>query len=119
MPSYPNTAQNPEIEPAESSTIDLVIEAAHRQVSISGRQVALRDTEFRILRLLAREPNRIFTRTEILDGINLGDYAVGERAVDVQIVSLRKKLGSAASRIETVRGQGYRFRGLPPASSTS
>ena len=59
------------------------------------------------------------TRAEILEGINVGDYAVSERAVDVQIVSLRKKLGSAASRIETVRGQGYRFRGLPPTSSTS
>ena len=96
-----------------------MIDAANQQVLIAGQPVVLRVTEFRVLQLLANAPNRTFTRAEILEGINVGDYAVSERAVDVQIVSLRKKLGSAASRIETVRGQGYRFRGLPPTSSTS
>ena len=95
------------------------MDAGNQQVLIAGQQVVLRVTEFRVLQLLASAPNRVFTRAEILEGINVGDYAVSERAVDVQIVSLRKKLRSVASRIETVYGQGYRFRGLPPTSSTS
>jgi DNA-binding response OmpR family regulator len=78
--------------------------------------IALRETEFRVLQLLANSPNRIFSRSEILDGINAGVCAVGERAVDVQIVFLRKTLGPAAGRIETVRGRGYRFRGPQAAN---
>ena len=96
--------------------VSFVMDAGNRRVLIVGQPVVLRLTEFRVLQLLANAPNRIFSRAEILEGINVGDYAVSERAVDVQIVSLRKKLGSAASRIETVRGKGYRFRGLPPTS---
>ncbi len=96
-----------------------MFDTGNRRVLIAGQPVVLRVTEFRVLQLLANAPNRIFTRAEILEGINVGDYAVSERAVDVQIVSLRKKLGSAASYIETVRGQGYRFRGPLPTSFTS
>jgi two-component system phosphate regulon response regulator PhoB len=95
----------------ETPDVPFAIDVAHSQVLIAGRPVTLRATEFRILQLLASAPNRTFTRIEILDGINVGDYAIGERAVDVQIVSLRKKLGPAANRIETVYGQGYRRRG--------
>lgn len=106
------TAPNRELDAKNRVEAEISL-ASHATCTVAlpdGRQVALRGTEFRILQLLAREPNRIFSRTEILDGINVGDYAVGERAVDVQIVSLRKKLGPAASRIETVRGHGYRLR---------
>ena len=103
-------------ERKEGQEVAFVIDAVRQRVLIAGQPVVLRATEFRILQLLAAAPNRTFTRMEILEGINVGDYAVSERAVDVQVVSLRKKLGSAASRIETVRGLGYRFTGLPPAS---
>ena len=112
-------APNPDVEQAERREVSFVMDAGNQQVVLAGQPVVLRVTEFRVLQLLANAPNRIFTRAEILEGINVGDYAVSERAVDVQIVSLRRKLGSAASRIETVRGQGYRFRDPPPSSSTS
>ena len=46
----------------------------------------------------------------IVDAVRGEDYAVTERAVDVQIVGLRKKLGSCGDYIETVRGVGYRFK---------
>jgi len=95
----------------ETPDVPFAIDGAHGQVLIAGRPVSLRATEFRILQLLAGAPNRVFARTEILEGINVRDYAVGERAVDVQIVGLRKKLGPAAKLIETVYGQGYRLRG--------
>jgi len=45
-----------------------------------------------------------------LDGVHGDNYAITDRAVDVQIVGLRRKLGSAGSSIETVRGVGYRFK---------
>jgi two-component system phosphate regulon response regulator PhoB len=57
-----------------------------------------------------RRPGWVFSRQQIVDGVRGANYAVTERAVDVQVVSLRRKLGSAADAIETVRGVGYRFR---------
>ena len=55
-------------------------------------------------------PGWVFTRTQIVDAIHGESYAVTDRAGDVQIVGLRKKLGSCGEYIETVRGIGYRFR---------
>lgn len=66
-------------------------------------------TEFGFLNYLVRRPGWVFTRTQIVDAIRGEDYAVTDRSVDVQIAGLRKKLGSAAKYIETVRGVGYRF----------
>ncbi|HPO91052.1 MAG TPA: winged helix-turn-helix domain-containing protein, partial [Victivallales bacterium] len=51
-----------------------------------------------------------FTRNQIVQAIKGNGYPVTERAVDVQIVGLRKKLGDAGEMIETIRGVGYRFR---------
>lgn len=86
------------------------------QVHVAGQVLVLKPTELRILRLLVGTPGRVFSRQEILEGINDQDFAVTDRAVDVQIAILRKKLGSAAHLIQTVRGQGYRF--VNPAPST-
>ena len=52
----------------------------------------------------------MFSRQQILDGVHGDNYAITDRAVDVQIVGLRKKLGDAGKYIETVRGVGYRFK---------
>lgn len=52
----------------------------------------------------------MFGRSQIVAGVHGHNYAVSDRAVDVQIVMLRKKLGLAAKYIETVRGVGYRFK---------
>ena len=52
----------------------------------------------------------VFTREQILDHLYGPKHAVSDRAVDVQIVGLRRKLGPAGKYIETVRGVGYRFR---------
>ena len=99
-----------EPEAVNAPEIPFEIDLVHGRVSVAGQPLVLRSTELRILLLLAKTPNQVFSRTEILEGINLGDYAVGERAVDVQIVSLRKKLGPVAHLVETVRRQGYRLR---------
>ena len=88
----------------------LVIDRDRQLAWADDQPLALLPTEFRILQLLASTPGRTFSRQEILDGINDQDYAVTERAVDVQITHLRKKLGPLAHWIETVRGQGYCFQ---------
>jgi two-component system phosphate regulon response regulator PhoB len=60
--------------------------------------------------MLARRPGWVFTRTQIVNEVHGDDYPVSERSVDVQMVNLRKKLGSAGTYVETVRGIGYRFK---------
>jgi len=89
---------------------DLVIDPNRREVLVKNKAVELTFTEFNILHILAKRPGFVFTRYQIVDALHGSDYIVTERAVDVQIVSLRKKLGACGSYIETVRGVGYRFR---------
>jgi two-component system alkaline phosphatase synthesis response regulator PhoP len=89
---------------------DFVIHPGRREVLVKGKPVQLTFTEFGILNFLARRPGWVFTRSQIVDAVRGDEYFVTDRAVDVQIVGLRKKLGSAARYIETVRGVGYRFK---------
>jgi two-component system phosphate regulon response regulator PhoB len=89
---------------------DLTIHPGRREVLVKGKPVVLTFTEFGIVNFLARRPGWVFTRSQIVDAVKGDEYFVTDRAVDVQIVGLRKKLGSAARVIETVRGVGYRFK---------
>lgn len=89
---------------------DLVIHPGRREVLYKGKPIELTFTEFGILYTLARRPGWVFTRQQIVDAVKGEDYPVTDRAVDVQIVGLRRKLGPAAELIETVRGVGYRFK---------
>jgi two-component system phosphate regulon response regulator PhoB len=99
--------------PTEESCIkihELVITPGRHEVLHKGKSVDLTFTEFGVLHLLARRPGWVFTRNQILDAARGHDALATDRAVDVQIVGLRKKLGSAGKYIETVRGVGYRFK---------
>ena len=89
---------------------DVAIHPGRREVKINGEPVELTHTEFRLLHLLASRPGWVFTRNQIVEGVRGADYPVTERAVDVQVVGLRKKLGAAGKYVETVRGVGYRFK---------
>ncbi|HRI87807.1 MAG TPA: response regulator transcription factor [Candidatus Hydrogenedentes bacterium] len=89
---------------------DLVIHPGRHEVSIEGKSVDLTFTEFRVLHCLARRPGWVFTRSQIVDTVRGEGYAVTDRAVDVQIVGLRKKLGLRGHYVETVRGVGYRMK---------
>jgi two-component system phosphate regulon response regulator PhoB len=81
------------------------------EVEIKGKKTDLTATEFRLLYLLAKNPGRVFTRSQIVSSVHGDDYPATDRSVDVQVVGLRKKLGDRAGRfIETVRGVGYRMR---------
>lgn len=89
---------------------DLTIHPGRHEVSVKGAPVQLTFTEFGILHFLAGRPGWVFTRSQIVDAVRGEDYFVTDRAIDVQIVGLRRKLGVAAEYIETVRGIGYRFK---------
>lgn len=90
---------------------DMTIDPVRFEVKFPNISVTnLTVTEFRILHFLARHPGWVFTRYQIVDAVKGEDYSVTDRAVDVQIVGLRKKLGEYGKFVETVRGVGYRFR---------
>ncbi|MHC5165616.1 MAG: response regulator transcription factor, partial [Planctomycetota bacterium] len=88
-------------EAAPVNIYELTIDPSRRQVLIDDTPVDLTYTEFNILLTLARRPGMVFTRYQIVDAIHGNDYLVTDRAVDVQMVGLRKKLGSCGTYIET------------------
>ncbi len=89
---------------------DLIIDTARHQVLLSEKPIQLTSTEFKILHFLASQPGWVYSRDQIVNAIHQTDFAVTARAIDVQIVGLRKKLGKTDEFIETVRGVGYRFK---------
>ncbi|MFP4474481.1 MAG: response regulator [Desulfatibacillaceae bacterium] len=89
---------------------ELVIHPGRHEVTLGGERLDLTSTEFRLLHFLSRRPGWVFTRSQIVDAVHGEDYPVTERAVDVQVAGLRKKLGDRGDYVETVRGVGYRFK---------
>lgn len=81
-----------------------------RELRIDGEIIELTKTEFDLLTLMARKPNIVFSRAQVLDHIRDDNYEVTDRIVDYQISGLRKKLSQCGHFIETVRGIGYKFR---------
>ena len=86
------------------------IHPGRHEVTMGDNVVDLTPSEFRILHYLARRPGWVYSRDQIIDAIRGHGYVVTDRAIDVQVVGLRKKLGDYGKFIETVRGIGYRFR---------
>lgn len=102
-----------EDEPAPSETItykELVLDINQRLALLEGQPLSLTLGDFELLRLLCASPGHVYTRSQIITRTKGDDYPVTDRAVDVQIVSLRKKLGAFGQNLETVRGVGYRMR---------
>ena len=100
----------------ESETIEtdgLVVDPSRRTVEVRGEAVQLTYVEFELLRTLAANPGRVFSRRQLLEAL-WGDSAYREpRTIDVHVRHLREKLERDASEPEfilTVRGAGYRFR---------
>jgi two-component system phosphate regulon response regulator PhoB len=106
-------SEEPQDETSVLRIYELVIDPGRRSVLAGGKPIELTFTEFQVLLILARRPGWVFTRTQIVDAVRGSDYPVTDRSVDVQIVGLRKKLGSLGKYIETVRGVGYRFKENP------
>ena len=90
---------------------DLVIDTARYEVWVGSRQVTLTYKEYELLKLLASEPNRVFTRDALLDQVWGYNYFGGTRTVDVHVRRLRSKVeDSTHTFVETVRNVGYRIR---------
>ena len=87
----------------------LTIDLDAYQVRAVGKIIELTKTEFDILSLLAGNPNKVFTRSRILDHVREDKYSITERVVDYQMTGIRRKLGGARKYIHTVRGVGYKF----------
>ena len=89
---------------------NLIIDDERHEVQLEGVLLQLTLMEYKLLRLLAKYPGRVFSRSQILGNIQDEQVLVVERAIDVHIAALRRKLGNSMELIETVRGVGYRFR---------
>lgn len=99
--------------PGESEVIrvdDLTLNPEKFIASIKDVPVEITAGDFRLLHFLASHRGWVFTRYQIVDAIRGEGYVFTERAVDVQIAGLRKKLGDYGNYIQTVRGVGYRFK---------
>jgi two-component system, OmpR family, phosphate regulon response regulator PhoB len=89
----------------------LKLDSASHQVSVDKDEIALGPTEYRLLEFFMNHPDRVYSRTQLLDRVWGGNVYVEERTVDVHIRRLRKALTPYGydRLIRTVRGAGYRF----------
>ncbi len=104
---------------------ELTLDAATHRVTIGGAPLKVGPTEFKLLHFLMKNPERVHSRSQLLDKV-WGDHVfIEERTVDVHVKRLRESLGVAGTMIETVRGAGYRLAAqnaviaTPPANDSS
>jgi len=89
----------------------LMIDFSDVRVVCNGRKIKLTNKEFTLLSVLARSPDRVVTRQQLLDSVWGYSYYGDARTLDVHIRRLRQKLTDCGDCIETVVGVGYRFTG--------
>jgi two-component system phosphate regulon response regulator PhoB len=90
----------------------LKLDPSARIVTVDGREIHLTGREFDLLHFLLSNPNRVFSRSELLRQVWDYDFEGYDRTVDAHVARLRRKLGAPGDWIETVWGTGYKFR--PP-----
>lgn len=86
----------------ESQRVSMITEKGKSEIDLTP-------IEFKLLVYLAKEPNKVFTRDDILNSVWGEDVHVFSRSVDTHISKLRKKLGMKADCIQSVHGTGYKF----------
>jgi DNA-binding response OmpR family regulator len=95
---------------------ELDIDVPRMRVQVGGRQVELTPTEFELLLAMARQPGRVFTRSQLLDAIHGEAFAAYERAIDAHVKNIRRKIEPdprAPRYVQTVFGVGYRVAENP------
>jgi DNA-binding response OmpR family regulator len=93
-------------------TADVEVDIARMRVTVAGRPVELTPTEFQLLATMAREPGRVFTRSQLLDAVHGVAFESYERAIDAHVKNIRKKIEPERGRpryLLTVHSVGYRF----------
>jgi two-component system phosphate regulon response regulator PhoB len=106
--------------PGESNAVlevdGLQLDPLARRVRVHGRAVSMGPTEFRLLHFLMSNPERAWSRAQLLDRVWGANVYIDERTVDVHVRRLRKALEPASEQepdctrlVQTVRGAGYRF----------
>ena len=88
---------------------DITLDIKRREVKIKEDLIKLRTQEFELLRVMAEEPGRVFSRDHLLYLAWGYDFAGQTRTVDVHIAQLRRKIQAAQVQIETVTGYGYKL----------
>jgi len=107
------------VEPAERIEVgELILDVPRLRTTVAGRSVELTATEFQLLATMAREPGRVFTRSQLLDAVHGVAFDSYERAIDAHIKNIRRKVEPDPARprfVETVYGVGYRVAEAEPA----
>src|SRR5579885_1839134 len=95
---------------------ELELDRARCRVHLSGQEVSLTATEFRLLEFLMSRPGVVFSRQQLLDAVWGHDRAVTDRTVDVYVLRLRQKIENEGGPafIRSVRGFGYSFNSEAP-----
>ncbi len=99
-------------EKEEALTVDqLVIDPRSHRVHVSGNELHLGPTEYRLLHFFMSNPDRVYSRSQLLDRVWGQNTFIEDRTVDVHVRRLRKVLSDTGydHLIQTVRGAGYRF----------
>jgi DNA-binding response OmpR family regulator len=99
-------------EPEVLTVGELVIDVGRFEVRVAGQAIPLTSKEFGILRTLAAEPGRVFTRAQIIDRAFGFDRYIVERTVDAHVMNLRRKIEQNPAEprfVQTVYGRGYRM----------
>ena len=88
---------------------DLTIDSEKHEVKAAGKIIELTAKEFALLKFLAENQGRVFSREQLLDQVWGIEAAIETRTVDVHMRRLREKLGKAGKHLITLRGVGYKF----------
>lgn len=90
---------------------NIKIDDVKKNVTIDNQEIQLTKFEYKILKMFISNVGIVFTRSQLLSYLR-GDngFDISERAIDVQILNLRRKLGKVGSNIETIRGIGYKLK---------
>lgn len=88
----------------------LAMDPLRHSCFFKDQEISFTATEFALLYLMVSESGRVFTRNQLISTVKGSDYPVTERSIDVQIASLRRKLGVAGEAVKTVWGIGYKYQ---------
>ena len=113
-----HSASEPQVDRLSFNDGELVLDMARREAYLQGEALALTNTEFKLLRVLARYPGRVYSRSELVEKVQGYDFEGFERTIDAHVKNLRQKLGDDPRQptyLLTVYGAGYKFGGQPDA----